>query len=67
MTMKAGTLCSYYVYSLSSFSTKRNTMIYELIRAVQVNYIYETYSVILLHLVSSLDAVSRYVYICNTN
>jgi len=64
---KAGTLCSYYVYSLLFFSTKRNTMIYELIRAVQVNYIYKPYTVILLNLVSSLDAVSRYVYICTIN
>jgi hypothetical protein len=64
---KAGTLCSYYVYSLPFFSTKRNTMIYELIRAVQINYIHKPYSVILLHLVSSLDAVIRYIYICTTN
>jgi len=42
-------------------------MIYELSRAVQVNYIYKLYTVTLLHLVSSLDAVSRYVYICTTN
>jgi hypothetical protein len=42
-------------------------MIYELIRAVQVNYIYKPYTVILLHLLSSLDAVSRYVYICTIN
>jgi len=55
---KAGTLCSYYVYSLPFFSTKRNTMIYELIRAVQVNCIYKPHSVILLRLVPSLDAVS---------
>jgi hypothetical protein len=60
---KGGTLCSYYAYSLPFFSTIRNTMTYELIRAFKVNYIYTPYSVILLLLVSSLDAVSRYVYI----
>ena len=66
---KASTLCSYYVYSLPFFCTNptSDTMIYELIRAVQVNYIYKPYSVILLHLVSSLDAVIRYVYISTIN
>ena len=42
-------------------------MTYELIRALQLNNIYKPCSVILLQLVSSLDAVSRYVYICTVN
>lgn len=64
-------LCRYYVYSLSFFSMKRNTKLQELMRAVTFPcssyYICKPHSVILFHLVSFLDAVTGYAYVCTIN